>query len=92
MFAGLATFMPNSPRQLIRQGKVSEARREFEKIRRDLKPTEMQREFALMESQIEYEMTREIKSFREIYKLYQHRVLVSVAVQTCKLPHSSHQV
>ena len=86
MFAGLATFMPNSPRQLIRQGKVSQARREFEKIRRDLEPTEMQREFALMESQIEYEMTREIKSFREIYKLYQHRVLVSVAVQTCKSP------
>ena len=84
MFAGLATFMPNSPRQLIRQGKVSQARTEFAKIRRDLEPMEMQREFALMESQIEYEMTRELKSFREIYKLYQHRVLVSVAVQTCK--------
>lgn len=84
MFAGLATFMPNSPRQLIRQGKVSQARTEFAKIRRDLEPMEMQREFALMESQIEYEMTRELRSFREIYKLYQHRVLVSVAVQTCK--------
>ena len=84
MFAGLATFMPNSPRQLIRQGKVSQARMEFAKIRRDLDPIEMQREFTLMESQIEYEMTREIKSFREIYKLYQHRVLVSIAVQTCK--------
>ena len=44
MFIGLSTFMPNSPRQLIRQGKVEQARREF--------------------------------------KLYRHRVLVSIAVQT----------
>lgn len=84
MFAGLSTFMPNSPRQLIRKGKVTQAREEFSKIRRDLQSPDMVREFTLMRAQIEYEMSRELKSFRGVFKLYRRRVMVSIAVQTCK--------
>uniref|UniRef100_A0A093Y2V1 Sugar transporter STL1 n=1 Tax=Talaromyces marneffei PM1 TaxID=1077442 RepID=A0A093Y2V1_TALMA len=82
MFIGLATFMPNSPRQLIRQGKIEQARKEFIKIRRDLHSHELHEEFTLMKAQIEYEMQRELRSYKEIFKLYRHRVLVSIAVQT----------
>ena len=32
----------------------------------------------LMRAQIEYEMEREISSYREIFKLFRHRVLVQV--------------
>ncbi|KAJ5668914.1 Major facilitator superfamily domain general substrate transporter [Penicillium macrosclerotiorum] len=82
MFVGLATFMPNSPRQLIRSGKIEEAQSEFARIRRGLHSLEVQEEFALMQAQIEYEMEREITSYKEIFRLFRHRVLVSIAVQT----------
>ena len=82
MFIGLSTFMPNSPRILIRHGKVEEARVEFIKIRRDLHSDEVAKEFALMKGQIEYEMQREIKSIKEVFTLFRHRALVSIAVQT----------
>ncbi|KAH8884374.1 putative MFS monosaccharide transporter [Thozetella sp. PMI_491] len=82
LFTGLATFMPNSPRQLIRSGKVEAARIEFIKIRRDLQSHEVHDEFALMRAQIEYEMQRELTSVKEVFKLYRHRALVSIAVQT----------
>lgn len=82
LFLGLATFIPNSPRQLIRNGKIEEARIEFIKIRRDLHSQEVLQEFALMHAQIEYEMEREIKSYAEIFKLFRHRALASIAVQT----------
>ena len=78
MFIGLATFMPNSPRQLIRKGKVDEARREFIRIRSDLHSHEVVEEFALMRAQINYEKERDIQSYGEIFKLYRHRVLVYV--------------
>lgn len=76
MFIGLATFMPNSPRQLIRSGKVDQARGEFIKIRRDLQSHEVHEEFAMMRAQIDFEMQRELKSYREIFKLFRHRALV----------------
>lgn len=76
MFVGLATFMPNSPRQLIRSGKIEQAREEFARIRRGMHSHEVQEEFVLMQAQIEYEMEREITSHREIFKLFRHRVLV----------------
>ncbi|KAJ5084223.1 Major facilitator superfamily domain general substrate transporter [Penicillium alfredii] len=82
LFAGLSTFMPHSPRQLIRSGKIEQARSEFARIRRGLQSFEMQEEFLLMQAQIEYEMEREITSYREIFRLFRHRVLVSIAVQT----------
>ena len=74
--------MPNSPRQLIRQGKIELARSEFVRIRRDLASHEVHEEFALMHAQIAFEMEREITSYKEIFRLFRHRVLVSIAVQT----------
>ena len=76
LFIGLATFMPNSPRMLIRNGKVDEARINFLKIRRDLGSQEAREEFALMHGQIVFEQKREIKSIKEIFKLFRHRALV----------------
>ena len=76
MFIGLISFMPNSPRHLIRSGKIEDARREFRRIRRDLHSHEVQEEFTLMRVQIEYEIEREITSYREIFRLFRHRVLV----------------
>ncbi|KAE8393279.1 MFS monosaccharide transporter [Aspergillus alliaceus] len=82
MFFGLITFMPDSPRHLIRNGKIEQARDEYKRIRRDLRPGEMHRDLETMAAQIEYEMEREITSYREIFRLFRHRVLVSIAVQT----------
>lgn len=82
MFTGLSTFMPDSPRQLLRNGKVEAAKREFAKVRRDLKSHEVHEEFALMRAQIEFEMSREIKSYREVFTLFGRRAFVSIMVQT----------
>lgn len=76
LFTGLVTFMPNSPRQLIQRGRVEEARHEFTKIRSDLQSHVVQEEFGLMKAQIEFEMRREIPTFKEIWKTYRRRVLV----------------
>lgn len=76
MFIGLSTFMPNSPRQLVRQGKIDEARAAFTKVRRDLGSHEMNDEFTVMLAQIQFEMEREVTSYREIFKLFRHRALV----------------
>ena len=35
-----------------------------------------------MRAQIEYEMEREVKSYADIFKLFRHRALVCIAVQT----------
>ncbi|KAH7418014.1 MFS transporter [Cadophora sp. MPI-SDFR-AT-0126] len=84
MFAGLATFMPHSPRQLIRMGKIELARTEFARIHRGegVQEGEIVREFAGMRCQIEFERERETTSYREIWRLFRHRVMVSIAVQT----------
>ena len=82
MFIGLCTFMPSSPRQLIRQGKISDARKAFVQTRRDLNSHDSNIEFAQMRKQIEFEMEREITSLKEVWRLYRHRALVSIAVQT----------
>lgn len=83
MFCGLVTFMPNSPRHLIRNGKPEQARAEFARIRRDLEADELEREFTSMIAQIEYESEREITSYREIWKLYRSRVMVYVVPISC---------
>jgi MFS family permease len=75
LFIGLATFMPNSPRSLIRHGRVDAAREAFQKIRTDLQSDEAQHEFALMKAQIEFEREREITSYKEVFQLYRHRAL-----------------
>lgn len=76
LFVGLATFMPNSPRQLIRQGRVEEARRNFGKIRRELTLQDAEDEFLAMKSQIQFEMEREVTSYKEIFRLFRRRALV----------------
>ena len=35
-----------------------------------------------MHAQIEYEMEREIKSYKDIFRLFRRRAMVSIAVQT----------
>lgn len=84
LLVGLATFMPDSPRQLLRRGRPDEARREFARARRDLGGAVegWEEEFVLMRSQIEFEMEREIRSYGEIFRLFRRRALVSIAVQT----------
>lgn len=73
--AGLITFIPDSPRHLMRKGDIEGSREAFLKIREDLQSDEVQAEFQLMKAQIEYEQKREVKSFKEIIKLYRHRFL-----------------
>ncbi|KAJ4394463.1 hypothetical protein N0V93_003681 [Gnomoniopsis smithogilvyi] len=76
LFIGLSTFMPNSPRQLIRHGKIEAARKAFVQVRRDLLADDVQDEFLLMRSQIEFEMEREVKSYKEIFRLFRRRAFV----------------
>lgn len=76
LFIGLATFMPDSPRMLIRKGQIEAARSQFTKIRRDLNSHDVREEFALMHAQIDFEKKREIKSLGEIFRLFRHRALV----------------
>ena len=76
LFLGLTTFMPNSPRQLIRSGKIDEARREFSRTRSQMQLHEVQEEFDLMKAQIDFESHREVPTLRDIWKLYRRRVLV----------------
>lgn len=71
-----------SPRQLIRSGKVDDARIQFRRIRRELSDHDLGIEFAHMKAQIEFEMAREVKTLKEVFKLFRHRALVSIAVQT----------
>lgn len=81
LFIGLGTFMPNSPRQLLRHGKIEEARKAFIQVRRDLLADDVQDEFLLMRSQIEFEMEREVKSYGEIFRLFRRRAFVCVTKQ-----------
>jgi MFS family permease len=76
LIVGLITFMPDSPRQLVRAGKIESARKEFAMIRRDLKDQELEQEFTFMQTQIEYEMQWEITSYVEIFKSFKQRMLV----------------
>ncbi|KAM3519488.1 hypothetical protein NHJ13051_007470 [Beauveria bassiana] len=82
MLVGLATFMPESPRQLVRRGRQDEARRAFGRTRRELTLGEVEQEFEAMKMQIRFEMEREVKSYKDIFRLYRRRAMVSIAVQT----------
>ncbi|KAJ5611880.1 hypothetical protein N7528_008985 [Penicillium herquei] len=76
MLISLFTIMPDSPRQLIQQGKLTEAHQVLRRIWNDSKPEEITKEFALMKAQIEYENQREIPSYRDIFRIYRHRFLL----------------
>jgi len=83
LFTGLSTFMPDSPRQLLRIGRVEDAKREFGRMRRSLgTEASAEQEFGAMKVQIEYEVEREVRSYKEIWRLFRHRAFVSIAVQT----------
>ncbi|KAM3479611.1 hypothetical protein MY5147_001666 [Beauveria neobassiana] len=82
MLVGLATFMPESPRQLVRRGREGEARRAFGRTRRELTLSEVEQEFEAMKMQISFEMEREVKSYKDIFRLYRRRAMGSIAVQT----------
>ena len=73
LFIGLSTFIPDSPRHLVRIGNVEGARHAFDRIRADLGSDDAEREFILMKSQIEFERERELRSYKEIFRLYRHR-------------------
>lgn len=79
MFISLATFMPNSPRQLIQAGKVEQARQVFQRIWAGSDLDEVSEEFKIMHAQLEYEDTRQVPSYWEIFNLYRHRVMVYVS-------------
>ncbi|KAL3291106.1 Major facilitator superfamily domain general substrate transporter [Colletotrichum asianum] len=81
MLLGLLTFMPDSPRQLIRADKIEAARRALSKMRSDTSPDEFVAELDQMQAQIEFEMERGIASFGEALQLYRHRCLVTIVVQ-----------
>lgn len=81
LFAGLFLFMPNSPRELIKKGKIDDAKTAFARVRVGENQVKVDEEFRTMRAQIEYEMERKIPGWREIWKLYRHRVLVAVSVQ-----------
>ncbi|PMB67167.1 High-affinity glucose transporter [Beauveria bassiana] len=76
MLVGLATFMPESPRQLVRRGREGEARRAFGRTRRELTLSEVEQEFEAMKMQIRFEMEREVKSYKDIFRLYRRRAMV----------------
>lgn len=63
LLVGLSTFMPDSPRQLARNGKVEVARVNFDKIHRGFPAEEAQHEFDAMRAQTEFEMSRELTSW-----------------------------
>lgn len=81
LFIGLVTFMPESPRGLLKKGKPEEAEQAFYRIRQDVHSHDVQQEFAFMKAQIAFEMAREMPTYREIWSLYRHRVLVAISVQ-----------
>lgn len=70
--------MPHFLRQLIRTGKIELGRKEFGRIHRGegVDEVEVGKEFALMRGQIEFEIEREITSYKDIWRLFRHRVLV----------------
>jgi hypothetical protein len=77
LFTGLSTFMPDSPRQLLRIGKSEDARREFEKMKRGVGGVDaVEQEFGAMKVQIEFEVEREVRSYGEIWRLFRHRAFV----------------
>lgn len=76
MFVGLSTFMPHSPRQLIREGKMEAAKKSFNKVNRHLDANDADEEFGLMVAQIGFEKEQEMTSFLDIFRHFKHRVLV----------------
>jgi len=82
MFFGLATFMPDSPRHLIRAGKNEAACDAFRKIHRIPGSLDNVQEFDTLVSQVQMEMDHESITYVQAFRLYRRRALVSIAVQS----------
>lgn len=80
LFLGLVTFMPESPRILIRKGRTEEAKVAFAKVHRGVDPVETQKEFALMKAQIEFEREREFTGYIPLFKQYHRRIFSAVSI------------
>lgn len=78
LFIGLATFMPNSPRHLVRQARILEARDAFMRTHHDVDNHRAEEEFALMRRQIEFEMGQEVTSLRDVFTRFRHRAIMCV--------------
>ncbi|KAI5366035.1 putative major facilitator, sugar transporter, major facilitator superfamily [Septoria linicola] len=76
LLLGLATFVPESPRYLIAQGDIDEARRVFEGLRPNLDPDRLDKEFSHMTAQIDFEARRRLSS-SEGFRLLRKRVAVA---------------
>jgi hypothetical protein len=78
LMCGLLTFMPQSPRELIKRGQIEAGRAAFTKLRTDLGSEEaIYQEFDLMCRQIDFELHRQMP-WREGFRTFRHRILISI--------------
>ena len=79
---GLLTFMPETPRQLVKVGRHDRAREVFARLHRGRHEDEDEanHEFKLMHAQISFEISREITNVKEIFRLHYRRAIVAVTI------------
>ena len=82
MFFGLATFMPDSPRHLIRAGKNDAACNAFRKTHRIPRSSDDLQGFDTLVAQVQMEMEHESITYAQAFRLYRRRALVSIVVQS----------
>lgn len=76
LLIGLATFVPESPRYLIFQGRTAHARAVFDRLRIGYNLDEADHEFAQMTAQIDFEARRRLASSERI-RLFRYRMAVA---------------
>ncbi|UJO22214.1 Hexose transporter 2 [Fulvia fulva] len=79
---GLLTFMPETPRQLVKMGQIDRARAVFARLHqgRHEDDNEADHEFKLMHAQISFEISREITNIKEIFRLHYKRAIVAMTI------------
>lgn len=77
LLIGLATFVPESPRYLIFQGRIAHARAVFDRLRIGYNLDEADHEFAQMTAQIDFEARRRLASSERI-RLFRYRMAVAL--------------
>jgi len=82
MLVGLCTFMPGSPRHLIKQGKIDDARSAYMKIYRLSHTSPGLSDFDELVDQVQAESEAEDITYAQAFRLYRRRVMVSIGVQT----------
>ena len=76
LISGLVGFVPESPRYLISQGRIDQARESFHRLRTRSKVVELDWEFDRMSSQIDFEARRRLSNSERI-RLFRTRVVVA---------------